>query len=71
MTSLPPGYVCPISPEPDGCLQPLVAVGLEGMWGMILCLLALPFLSAIKDSHGRPLDDLPAAISEVLGCGLD
>ena len=32
---------------------------------MILCLLALPFLSAIKDSQGRPFDDLPAAVSEV------
>ena len=32
---------------------------------MLLCLLAMPFLPYIKDSDGRPLDDLPAAIREV------
>ena len=44
-----------------------MAVGLEGVWGMLLCLLAMPFLPAIKDAHGRPMDDLPAAIREVRG----
>ncbi|GAX77652.1 hypothetical protein CEUSTIGMA_g5095.t1 [Chlamydomonas eustigma] len=46
-------------------MQPLVAVGLEGMWGFMLCMLALPFMPAFKDSEGRPLDDLPGALREM------
>ncbi len=46
-------------------LQPLVAVGMEGCWGMLLCLFALPLMVTFKDSEGRSFDDLPAAIREI------
>ena len=47
-------------------VQPLLAVGLEGVWGLVICSLALPFLPYIKDQDGKPLDDLAAATNEVL-----
>ncbi len=41
--------------------QPLLAVGIEGAWGVVLCLAALPLLSLVKTSGGQPLDDAGAA----------
>jgi drug/metabolite transporter (DMT)-like permease len=47
-------------------VQPLLAVGLEGAWGIVICTLSLPFLPLIKDSEGKPIDDLLQATGEVL-----
>lgn len=44
----------------------LLAVGLEGCWGVALCAVALPVLSYVKASDGIPLDDAPMALREVL-----
>ncbi|KAL6745833.1 hypothetical protein V8C86DRAFT_1650871 [Haematococcus lacustris] len=41
--------------------QPLLAVGIEGAWGVLLCLGALPLLTYVKLPNGRPLDDASAA----------
>lgn len=40
----------------------LLAVGLEGFWGLVLCIAALPLLTGIKGSDGLPLDDFPQAL---------
>lgn len=48
-------------------VQPLLAVGLEGVWGLVICTLSLPFLPYVTDQEGKPLDDLIAATNEVLG----
>ncbi|KAJ9524510.1 hypothetical protein QJQ45_019531 [Haematococcus lacustris] len=42
-------------------MQPLLAVGIEGAWGVLLCLGALPLLTYVKLPNGRPLDDASAA----------
>lgn len=34
----------------------LLAVGLEGFWGLALSLIALPILGAVRGSDGLPLD---------------
>ncbi len=39
----------------------LLAVGLEGFWGLLICGLALPALSLIKGPAGLPLDSAPQA----------
>ena len=40
----------------------LLAVGLEGFWGLIICAIALPILTAVHGSNGLPLDSLPSAV---------
>lgn len=39
----------------------LLAVGLEGFWGLLICAVALPALSLIKGPAGLPLDSAPQA----------
>lgn len=39
----------------------LLAVGLEGVWGLLLCAFALPALSTVT-LHGKPLESAPAAL---------
>ncbi len=43
----------------------LLAVGLEGCWGLALSALVLPVLSMVHGSDGRPLDDAPAAVRQI------
>lgn len=40
----------------------LLAVGLEGFWGLLISLVALPLLGAINGPDGLPLDSLPQAL---------
>ncbi len=40
----------------------LLAVGLEGFWGLLISLAALPALGALRGPDGRPLDSLPQAL---------
>ena len=40
----------------------LLAVGLEGMWGLVISAAALPALTFIRWPDGTPIDVLPAAI---------
>jgi hypothetical protein len=47
-------------------LQPLLAVGVEGAWGTLICLAALPLLSYLKTPEGLPLDDARAAFTAVV-----
>jgi len=42
----------------------LLAVGLEGAWGLLLCAGALPLLSTVT-LHGKPLDDASAALRAI------
>ena len=44
----------------------LLAVGLEGCWGLLLCAVALPLAATLQGPDGRPLDDAAAAAREVL-----
>lgn len=39
----------------------LLAVGMEGFWGLVLCSLVLPTLEHIHGADGRPLDSFTAA----------
>lgn len=48
----------------------LLAVGLEGFWGLILCFVVLPILSVVSATDGLPLDDVPQAF-EVRPANLD
>ena len=41
----------------------LLAVGLEGFWGVSLCCLALPLLQHVRGPDGLPLDNLQQAIA--------
>ncbi|KAL4853473.1 Solute carrier family 35 member F6 [Chlorella vulgaris] len=43
----------------------LLAVGLEGFWGLALCCAALPALSLIQGPGGRPLDSFGQAWEDV------
>ncbi|KAK9809837.1 hypothetical protein WJX72_000103 [[Myrmecia] bisecta] len=43
----------------------LLAVGMEGFWGLVLCAVGLPLLSVIKGPGGRPLDSALAAMREI------
>ncbi|KAF8058115.1 SLC35F6 [Scenedesmus sp. PABB004] len=45
----------------------LLAVGLEGCWGLVLCAVVLPLASSITGADGRPLDDAREAVSAILG----
>lgn len=40
----------------------LLAVGLEGFWGLLICAIALPILTAVHGPNGLPLDSLPSAV---------
>lgn len=41
----------------------LLAVGVEGVWGLALCTLALPALEHLRGADGRPLDSFTAAVA--------
>lgn len=40
----------------------LLAVGLEGFWGLLISLAALPALGAMRGPDGLPIDSLPQAL---------
>eukprot|EP00884_Botryococcus_braunii_P021063 jgi/Botrbrau1/7640/Bobra.0159s0086.1 len=44
----------------------LLAVGLEGFWGLVICCIALPLLSVVKGPNGLPLDSAPQALREIM-----
>jgi hypothetical protein len=44
----------------------LLAVGLEGCWGLLLCCFVLPLTTLVKGSDGFPLDDAVAAARSIL-----
>mmetsp|Transcript_24077 Transcript_24077/g.61723 ORF Transcript_24077/g.61723 Transcript_24077/m.61723 type:complete len:585 (-) Transcript_24077:194-1948(-) len=44
----------------------LLAVGLEGFWGLILCFVVLPILSVVSATDGLPLDDVPQAFEDIM-----
>jgi hypothetical protein len=46
-------------------LPALLAVGLEGAWGLGLCAAALPALAALRGPGGRPLDDWRAGLAAI------
>jgi hypothetical protein len=43
----------------------LLAVGLEGCWGLLLCCFVLPLTTLVKGSDGFPLDDAVAAARSI------
>jgi drug/metabolite transporter (DMT)-like permease len=43
----------------------LLAVGAEGLWGLLLSAAALPLLSVVHGPGGAPLDSLPEALAQV------
>lgn len=43
----------------------LLAVGLEGCWGLFLCSFLLPVTTLIRGPDGLPLDDAPAAFRAI------
>jgi hypothetical protein len=45
----------------------LLAVGLEGFWGVVICAVGLPLLALFKDASGAPFDDALAAVREIRG----
>ncbi len=45
----------------------LLAVGLEGFWGVTICAVGLPLLAYFKDASGAPFDDPLAAVREIQG----
>ncbi|WIA13396.1 hypothetical protein OEZ85_006976 [Tetradesmus obliquus] len=44
----------------------LLAVGLEGCWGLLLCCFVLPVTTLVRDKSGMPLDDAVAAVRSIL-----
>lgn len=44
----------------------LLAVGLEGCWGLVLCSFLLPVTSLVRGPDGLPLDDALAAFRAIL-----
>ncbi len=46
-------------------VQPHVAVGFEGIWGFLACMILLPIMKQIKNSKGVPFDDLATAIEQI------
>ena len=40
----------------------LLAVGLEGFWGLVICAVALPVLSNVNGGDGRALDSFRGAL---------
>lgn len=49
----------------------LLAVGLEGFWGVIICVIALPILSVVRTSNGQPIDSFSGAFTVGYTCSLD
>ncbi len=47
----------------------LLAVGIEGCWGLLLCAVALPVLSFVKAGDGLPVDDAAGAVREIAAHG--
>jgi len=45
----------------------LLAVGLEGFWGLVICSVALPVLSTVHGGNGLPLDSFSGALREISG----
>ncbi|KAL4457997.1 hypothetical protein ABPG75_012862 [Micractinium tetrahymenae] len=45
----------------------LMAVGMEGFWGLVLSCVALPALQFVRGPDGQPLDSFSAALAEVRG----
>lgn len=45
----------------------LMAVGMEGFWGLLLSCLALPALQYLPGPDGQPLDSITKALAEVRG----
>lgn len=43
----------------------LLAVGLEGCWGLVLCAFLLPVTTLLRGPDGVPLDDAPAAFRAI------
>lgn len=41
----------------------LLAVGVEGAWGVAICALALPLLTAVRGPGGLPIDSLTQALA--------
>lgn len=41
----------------------LLAVGLEGFWGLIICGVALPALQHVHGPDGRPMDNFATALA--------
>jgi drug/metabolite transporter (DMT)-like permease len=46
-------------------VKPHLAVGLEGCWGFLACMIILPIMKQMKTSSGEPLDDLSEAIEQI------
>lgn len=44
---------------------PLLAVGLEGFWGLCMFGITLPLLALLKQSNGQPVESLSLAISQI------
>ena len=42
-----------------------LAVGIEGVWGLLICALALPILSATGGAGGAPFDSFPLAMAQL------
>jgi hypothetical protein len=40
----------------------LLAVGLEGLWGLVISAVALPVLTVVTGSDGLPLDSVTQAL---------
>ena len=53
------------SPPPPPT-QPLLAVGIEGAWGVLLCTGALPLLSQFHTPEGVPVDSAGDAMRAVI-----
>ncbi len=43
----------------------LLAVGLEGFWGLLICLTIGPWLARVDLFHGRPFDNFSTALHEI------
>lgn len=46
-------------------VKPNVAVGLEGCWGLLTCMMFLPLLAQLRTSSGEPFDSLSEAIEQI------
>jgi drug/metabolite transporter (DMT)-like permease len=47
----------------------LLAVGIEGLWGLALCLVAMPIASFARGRDGVVIDDAAAAVRQIAGHG--
>lgn len=69
-TSLVAGYSGCVLLSKHAChvllqVPALLAVGLEGCWGLLLCSFVLPVTSLVKGKDGFPLDDAVAAARSI------